>query len=735
MKVRALITAEVNKGGYREFPVARAEAYAVDTALDTDADSFSLDLGSPRPDLSFLLERDNEVRATLFTTGTRGQILHLHTGIADMVGYDSQDHVISIAGRDLSCVATDSQAPPGDFRSVRPQRFVTEEARKLGITKMKLASVTTTPKFYRDGQESYWESWYRLYRNKKMWMWLEPDGTLMADKLHYAVSPSYRFGTPTRSSQRQGWMPVTRCQITKDNQKRVGQIWVFGERGDIGFVAKAIDPSIREWKRRPHRIITSSTATNRAEALDEAWEEIFEGKVGALELTIELPLTQTGRMVRQNSVAELNIPDMGIHSLFFVVGTALRGGPSGHIQVVRLREKNYAISRRVPADPAVEPDPSEGAIPGDIGALLDSSGVRWANAFAAAAMEFHGGWPYDLFLGVLISICHKESSFQNKPENSDVEWFAKPTEGYVPGVTDFPSNRSESTTSVDAWRRLFANEPGSPGNMFSRERGVGPMQLTTKGYKVWADEFGHKSDEYEGGRWMPEANIRAGARAFAGKLAGLDPKQPNLIWEGVRAYNGSGSAAIGYRDTVRAIYRQNYEGIVTDIEKSANTVKSGETTNVSVTDENGGTFEVRVPTNAPDPVKKFVNYLIRQLGKPYGWSQEGPNSFDCSGLVWAAAKAAGHPLANRSTYTLFADKSLAKVTKDRLLPGDLVYFAKGDDIHHMGVYLNDGHMIHAPHTGDVVKISALNQPYYRDQYHGANRIFTWPTGDNWWADR
>lgn len=724
IRVKSLITAEIEGKGYRQFPANTIEAFAIDSAMDTDADSFSIDLGAPTPDLKFLINRDNEVRVSLFTDASLlGDIEHLHTGIADVISYASDDFVMSIAGRDLSSVATDSQAPPGEWKGVRPHQFIRAEARELGISRMQLAQVTNIKKFYRDGSESYWESWYRMYRHKKMWIWQEPDGTLIADNLHYSSSPTYFFGTPANGSPRSNWIPVERLTITKDTTKRVGQVWVFGERGDLGFVSKASDPSTRSWIKRPLKIVTSTQAKNRVEAMKEAWEEIFEGKVGSLEISIVVPHIALGKIVKQNTMAEVNIPQMGLHGVFFVVGVSLRGGKDGYFQEIRLREKNYAISRRVPDDPKLKADPADEAIPGEIGATLKTGGVRWPGAFAAAAQEFHGGWPYDLFLGVLLSICDKETDFRNVREGGDVEWYPKPLTHSAGGPA------GQTISPVERWRQTFANDSGNPLNPFDRDAGVGPFQLTTHTFKEWADDFGGKSDEYEGGRWVPQANIRAGAKAFAAKLAGLDPKKPEQIWEGVRAYNGSGIAAFRYRDSVRAIYNTRYAQLTTGIEKSGASISSGSKTNVTVKDEYGRPFEVNVPDNAPDKVRKFVNYLLRQLGKPYEWGAEGPTSFDCSGLVIAGVNSTGTngiALMGRSTYDMIKSKNLTSVKKDELLPGDLVFFATPGtgDVHHVGIYLNDGHMIHAPHTGDVVKISALNTQYWRSQYYGARRIFT-----------
>ena len=59
------------------------------------------------------------------------------------------------------------------------------------------------------------------------------------------------------------------------------------------------------------------------------------------------------------------------------------------------------------------------------------------------------------------------------------------------------------------------------------------------------------------------------------------------------------------------------------------------------------------------------------------------------------------------------------VSPDQLQPGDLVFF---DSLGHMGMYIGGGNFIHAPHTGDVVKISSLSDPYYAANWVGARRI-------------
>ncbi|HZN18413.1 MAG TPA: C40 family peptidase [Micromonosporaceae bacterium] len=119
----------------------------------------------------------------------------------------------------------------------------------------------------------------------------------------------------------------------------------------------------------------------------------------------------------------------------------------------------------------------------------------------------------------------------------------------------------------------------------------------------------------------------------------------------------------------------------------------------------------------PDALKA-VQFALAQLGKPYEWGAEGPDRFDCSGLAWAAYRP--FTLLPRVAKDQFRATTL--VAYDKLLPGDLVFFAtdRADwtSIHHMGIYIGDDKMVHAPTTGDVVKISSI----WRSRYFGATRV-------------
>ncbi len=102
-----------------------------------------------------------------------------------------------------------------------------------------------------------------------------------------------------------------------------------------------------------------------------------------------------------------------------------------------------------------------------------------------------------------------------------------------------------------------------------------------------------------------------------------------------------------------------------------------------------------------------VDRAYAQLGKPYVWGAAGPNSFDCSGLVgYCITGVMGNHWC--TTYTM---ANWTRVTDPQ--PGDFCL-----NSHHTGVYIGNGKMIHAPHTGDVVKISAVHSGMWYVRYSG-----------------
>ena len=118
---------------------------------------------------------------------------------------------------------------------------------------------------------------------------------------------------------------------------------------------------------------------------------------------------------------------------------------------------------------------------------------------------------------------------------------------------------------------------------------------------------------------------------------------------------------------------------------------------------------------APAPNKRAqaaVDAALSQLGKPYRWGAEGPDSYDCSGLtMWAWAHAGvAIPRTSGTQYN-----GTPRVPRSDWQPGDLLFF--GTPIHHVSMYIGNGQMVEAPYTGSEVRVVNAN----RSDYVGAGR--------------
>ncbi|MFD7261847.1 NlpC/P60 family protein [Streptomyces sp. NPDC059874] len=103
---------------------------------------------------------------------------------------------------------------------------------------------------------------------------------------------------------------------------------------------------------------------------------------------------------------------------------------------------------------------------------------------------------------------------------------------------------------------------------------------------------------------------------------------------------------------------------------------------------------------ATDAGKRAVQFATAQIGKPYVWGAEGPGSYDCSGLTSQAWRAAGKGIPRTSQEQL---RLLPKVAVKDMRPGDLIIYF--DDASHVGMYIGDGAMVHAPRPGRNVTIA------------------------------
>src|SRR5581483_9859638 len=114
------------------------------------------------------------------------------------------------------------------------------------------------------------------------------------------------------------------------------------------------------------------------------------------------------------------------------------------------------------------------------------------------------------------------------------------------------------------------------------------------------------------------------------------------------------------------------------------------------------TTTASAPVTLPAGHPEAATIALRYLGVKYVWGGESPKGFDCSGLVAYVYGELGVTLPH---YAAAQYQLGVAVPRDQLQPGDLVFF---DGLDHVGIYIGGGQFVHAPHTGDVVKITTMD---------------------------
>jgi len=118
------------------------------------------------------------------------------------------------------------------------------------------------------------------------------------------------------------------------------------------------------------------------------------------------------------------------------------------------------------------------------------------------------------------------------------------------------------------------------------------------------------------------------------------------------------------------------------------------------------------PKNTPSrgsstiSANNIIAYASKFLGTPYLWGGTTPSGFDCSGFTQYVYAHFGISI-GRATFNQINDG--VQVSRANLQAGDLVLFGTSANPHHVGIYIGDNNYIHAPHTGDVIKVSAMSR--------------------------
>lgn len=137
----------------------------------------------------------------------------------------------------------------------------------------------------------------------------------------------------------------------------------------------------------------------------------------------------------------------------------------------------------------------------------------------------------------------------------------------------------------------------------------------------------------------------------------------------------------------------------------------------------GGNYQNYEPQGDSELGNAIVKSALSKCGCSYVWGASGPNTFDCSGLVYWACKQNGVNF-GRTTASELSTMGIS-VSIEELQPGDILTFkTEPPKISHVGIYIGDGKMVHAPHTGDVVKVvNVMDSKYWRKVIHNCRRLY------------
>jgi peptidoglycan DL-endopeptidase CwlO len=178
------------------------------------------------------------------------------------------------------------------------------------------------------------------------------------------------------------------------------------------------------------------------------------------------------------------------------------------------------------------------------------------------------------------------------------------------------------------------------------------------------------------------------------RLAGISGTQERLLSE----------LAAARRTTVE-LERARRRGLAEEAARRAAEARDAEARRLA---SDGGGWPEGASLGTTTGAGQALAYARAQLGKPYIWAADGPDTFDCSGLTMMAWRTGGVSLPH---YSVAQYEQVRHVSRAGLRPGDLIFWSKvpgsPGSIYHVALYIGGDQMIHAPRTGDVVKVSNM----------------------------
>src|SRR6266545_4632049 len=227
-----------------------------------------------------------------------------------------------------------------------------------------------------------------------------------------------------------------------------------------------------------------------------------------------------------------------------------------------------------------------------------------------------------------------------------------------------------------------------------------------------------RSDEQQAAQVLQDAQERLGARAAAAYIQGpgvdlsalLESKNPSDTIDRVQVLDLLARQDGDLMDTLKVAgldaKKRQIDQTVSRTEQLLSQVKAADRAKLLAAANSGssGSTPVSFPkVTASGGAAKAVAYAKAQVGKPYAYGADGPDSFDCSGLTMMAWAQAGVSLPHSSSAQYSATR---RISSGELQPGDLIFYYS--PISHVAIYVGGGMQVAATHTGDYVRLQALH---------------------------
>ena len=316
--------------------------------------------------------------------------------------------------------------------------------------------------------------------------------------------------------------------------------------------------------------------------------------------------------------------------------------------------------------------------------------------------------------------------YKIKLSNGKVGWVSS---DYITKINnsnnDSSNNNSQSGTSISGYGKVTAsalNVRSGAGTSYS---------VVTKAYK------GDKVELLESSNGWYKIKLSSGKVGWASSdyITKINNSSNNNSQSGtsISGYGKVTASALNVRSgagTSYSVVTKAYKGDKVELLESSNgwykiklsSGKVGWASSDYITKIYNSNNNTENETPSIDKAQAIVNLAAKQLGKPYFWGAEGPNSFDCSGLIYYVYKnAAGMTLPRTS---IEQSKTGITVSISNLKPGDLIFSSTdgSGNVNHVGIYVGNNEMIHATKPGYVVKKSKMNTSYWIDSYVVSKRV-------------